>query len=64
MKDLTKKENWNEELVYVHRSRLVLGFCLGILTCLCMVMVAGCKNNKDDSNFTAIYMTLNPVRVK
>lgn len=29
MKDLTKKENWDEDLRYVHRSRLLIGFFIG-----------------------------------
>lgn len=29
MKDLTKKENWTPELIYVHKSRLILGVVLG-----------------------------------
>ena len=29
---LSKKENWTEILEYVHRTRLILGFVLGILT--------------------------------
>ncbi len=29
--DLTKKENWTKELIYVHRTRLTLGFILGII---------------------------------
>lgn len=58
MKDLTKKENWNEELVYVHRSRLVLGFCLGILACLCMVMVVGCRNQKQVDKFRDLEMKI------
>ncbi len=28
---LSKKENWTEELIYVHRTRLLLGVILGII---------------------------------
>ena len=31
MKDLTKKENWTPELRYVHKSRLIIGFILGVI---------------------------------
>lgn len=31
MKDLTKKENWTEELRYVNKSRLIIGLILGFL---------------------------------
>ena len=31
MKDLTKKENWDEDLRYVARSRLIIGLIVGIL---------------------------------
>jgi len=30
MKDLTKKENWDDDLIYVHRSRLIIGLFAGI----------------------------------
>ena len=36
MKDLTKKENWDEDLTYVHRSRLLIGFILGFLSGFCL----------------------------
>lgn len=29
MKDLTKKENWDEDLRYVARSRLIIGLVAG-----------------------------------
>ena len=31
MKDLTKKENWTEELRYVNKSRLLVGLIIGFL---------------------------------
>ena len=31
MRDLTKKENWTEELRYVNKTRLILGFILGVI---------------------------------
>jgi len=31
MKDLTKDENWTPEMIYVHRTRLVLGVILGFI---------------------------------
>lgn len=31
MKDLTKKENWTPELIYVNKSRLIIGLILGFL---------------------------------
>ena len=30
-KDLTKKENWDEDLRYVARSRLIIGLVVGVL---------------------------------
>lgn len=30
MIDLSKKENWTPELRYVHSTRLVIGFLLGL----------------------------------
>jgi hypothetical protein len=31
MKDLTKKENWTPEMVYIHRTRLIFGLLYGVL---------------------------------
>lgn len=31
MKDLTKKENWDESLKYVAKSRLIIGLIFGFL---------------------------------
>lgn len=31
MIDLTKKENWTPELIYIHRSRLIIGLVLGFI---------------------------------
>jgi hypothetical protein len=30
-KKLSKKENWTEELTYVHRSRMILGLFFGLI---------------------------------
>lgn len=31
MKDLTKKENWDETMIYIHRSRMIFGLFMGII---------------------------------
>ncbi len=31
MNKLTRKENWTPELRYVHKSRLIIGFLIGLL---------------------------------
>ena len=31
MKDLTQKENWTPELIYVNKTRLIIGFIFGFL---------------------------------
>ena len=31
MKDLTRKENWTEELKYINKSRLIIGVIIGFL---------------------------------
>jgi len=38
-RDLTKKENWTKELRYVHRSRLIVGFIIGVLFGLLLLIL-------------------------
>jgi len=40
---LSKKENWTPELIWVHRTRfilgVILGFCMGFSLCYCFVII-------------------------
>lgn len=36
---LSKKENWTKELIYVHKTRLLLGFFLGTAIGFCATSI-------------------------
>ena len=40
MKDLTKRENWTEEMIYIHKSRLLIGMIFGIVIGICIVGIS------------------------
>jgi len=48
-KKLSKRKNWTDELIYVHRTRLIFGFLLGLIigslsTILMFLLLAGVNN--------------------
>ncbi len=41
-KKLQDSKNWTNELLYVHRTRLILGIAIGFV--ICLLLLSGCRS--------------------